>query len=718
MDSLVCDLTNALNSNSSNILIRKKTFRQTSRKKLINRRKSFRRSDCAIVKTALNTHGSFSSKSNLKPAAESGSTYVGGKSCLSRVKISSSSNFKHSTNGSNFNLPSAPATSKALMDANSRVRRHNSLNSFSKSSSSSNLAGKSRSKLNKHRRIMSLLLAARASITKIQSTDTNDLSNLVRFNATTLNKLNGDVYLTKPSCKQSKVKKLYKIQKTYRFHANYRLHCIRLRRLQRRHHHHHHRHHHQHRHHHHHHQGSHHHRNNTLTASSSSAIINENVSNMSSSTISTTTSNNSSSSSDLETSTSLAECYSMANLNINSDENCPTKLNLCSKTTKPKIKKLNKKSNRRRNMSLLSYKHHRQHKQSNTNVKLASSSKKQLVEEVQSKLATEQKTDSKLSNSSTANLVDLKRGSFKRKRMNAHYSRVKRIYLRENESSDQALNEHEDENDDDDDDDDYDDFSDSICSNLDESNEDKEAESNDEDKFKNKFKRIERYKKSNLAGVTMPIGSTCQMESDREENRRVEEFAGRRLHEEEDEIVNEQASIILKSEAEKTEADDEQSHSDWTPNECSFSNQQAVKPAINTVIPWWNEKNSLTQQEISLKSKSSSSYSNLSSSKNPKLNCKSTKDIDDDNLEDELDNDEDVDDEHEDDDEDEDEDEHEEEDDDDGDNRELDDSDQYNYEDESQEQTEFKNIISGALSLMTKSSKLAYRKKLNVSIDN
>lgn len=85
---------------------------------------------------------------------------------------------------------------------------------------------------------MGLLLAARASISKIQTSNDSgtithpsntDLTNLVRIKQTTLNKLNTDIIGPIRTRKSNKIKGLYKIQKTYRFHANYRLHCIRLR---------------------------------------------------------------------------------------------------------------------------------------------------------------------------------------------------------------------------------------------------------------------------------------------------------------------------------------------------------------------------------------------------------------------------------------------------------------------------------------------------------
>lgn len=178
-----------------------------------------------------------------------------------------------------------------------------------------------------------------------------------------------------------KLKDVCKIQKTYRFHANYRLHCIRLRRMQKKHlkqypvsgggnqrhqrRHHHHRKHHRHHHHHHHH-----HRKPSaglfLTASNSSMIdglvqqqnnnnmmilgestmsgtmkdsnaapitlvtsssISSSFSSATSTTITSTTSDGFTSSSDFETtatssdtSSSLAECYSMANLNIDTSD--------------------------------------------------------------------------------------------------------------------------------------------------------------------------------------------------------------------------------------------------------------------------------------------------------------------------------------------------------------------------------------------------------------
>lgn len=118
-------------------------------------------------------------------------------------------------------------------------RQYNQYEDFCTSSSSEE---KKYSTRIKHKKIMNLLLAAKASMCPTdQATKSLDsgIQNLVRLkqpnNFSSVHWTSQCRRQSKKSFKKSKRlrnTKIYKIQKIYRFHSNYRLHCLKLRRLQ------------------------------------------------------------------------------------------------------------------------------------------------------------------------------------------------------------------------------------------------------------------------------------------------------------------------------------------------------------------------------------------------------------------------------------------------------------------------------------------------------
>lgn len=111
----------------------------------------------------------------------------------------------------------------------------------SSSSDTKKFPARSSSSRIKHKKIMNLLLAAKASMRPLdQSANSLDcgIQNLVRLkqpNSFSSARSSRCQRQNRKSIKKSKRlrnTKVYKIQKIYRFHSNYRLHCLKLRRLQ------------------------------------------------------------------------------------------------------------------------------------------------------------------------------------------------------------------------------------------------------------------------------------------------------------------------------------------------------------------------------------------------------------------------------------------------------------------------------------------------------
>lgn len=121
-----------------------------------------------------------------------------------------------------------------------KIPQYDNIHSSS-SSETKKFASKSNKSRIRHRKIMNLLLAAKASIYPTDQTMNGfnaGIQSLVRVKQPKSFNSSRSVQCqrkTRRSIKKSKRlqnTKVYKIQKIYRFHSNYRLHCIKLRRLQ------------------------------------------------------------------------------------------------------------------------------------------------------------------------------------------------------------------------------------------------------------------------------------------------------------------------------------------------------------------------------------------------------------------------------------------------------------------------------------------------------
>lgn len=120
------------------------------------------------------------------------------------------------------------------------IRQYDNIYSSS-SSETKKFANRSNQSRIKHKKIMNLLLAAKASIYPTDQTMNSfntGIQNLVRlkqpksFNSSRSAKCQKKSRKPIKKSKRLRNTKVYKIQKIYRFHSNYRLHCIKLRRLQ------------------------------------------------------------------------------------------------------------------------------------------------------------------------------------------------------------------------------------------------------------------------------------------------------------------------------------------------------------------------------------------------------------------------------------------------------------------------------------------------------